>query len=874
MQTREINHKTNLLHHPEANSLLELIEHTKDAIVLCDANREIVSWNKGAEKMFGYTKAEVMHKIPLDLGLLTLSPEEISELDTSLFTSETWNGIKVFTTKQGEKIYGTITANAIKNESGGLNSVLFIVKDDTKKKEYTEKLKKNNSHLKNKLIEFEDKIHAGEHLLHLFIKHTPAAIAMFDLQMNYLAASQNWIKKFNMPAGRFIGHCHYDFFPHINEEVKEAHQRSLSGEVVKNEEFLYKSPTGNEYWHRWETHPWHTATGEIGGIVIFIEDITNKKLTESFITKSEEQYKNLIERISDGFIAVDTSWRVTFINRTAEEILRQPEGYLLGKQFWNEFPETVGKSFYNAYHKALAQQEHVFIEDYSILAGKWVQVNVYPSPTGLSVFFKDISKEKEAELKAKKNTDLLNLTLTSALDAMVYTNKEGKIINWNKQAEMMFGWKADEIIGSSICETIVPERYKEELLVLQEDGKKHCPWPEVNKLIEITVLTKVGDEFPCELFVASLQEESETIYCAFIRDISDRKKNEEEIIKSHAQLKEAQEFAHVGYWELDPITQQSNWSDEAYRIFGIEPGSLNMTVPELLNLVHPEDLSSLVKQIEKLEKTHKSSLLYHRILRKNGEVRYVYTNVNFKMNHSGVLVLVYGVTHDVTELKKLEMEMQEQKKKENRKLLAATMDAQERERKIIGEELHDNVNQILVATELYLSSIATRSPNTKELLSKCIQNIQNVIRENRKISHELVQPDFDDQSLVEKITSLSNSMLKDAGINITIQKSRINEEQIDKKLKLAIYRIFQEQYTNIIKHSKATSVSVSFHNDKEALKIRITDDGKGTNQDQLTDGIGLKNIKSRLSLYDGKATISTAPGKGFTLQLNIPLSLT
>ena len=158
MQTREINHKTNLLHHPEANSLLELIEHTKDAIVLCDANREIVSWNKGAEKMFGYTKAEVMHKIPLDLGLLTLSPEEISELDTSLFTSETWNGIKVFTTKQGEKIYGTITANAIKNESGGLNSVLFIVKDDTKKKKYTEKLKKNNSHLKKKWIKLKNNL--------------------------------------------------------------------------------------------------------------------------------------------------------------------------------------------------------------------------------------------------------------------------------------------------------------------------------------------------------------------------------------------------------------------------------------------------------------------------------------------------------------------------------------------------------------------------------------------------------------------------------------------------------------------------------------------------------------------------------------------
>lgn len=873
MQTREINQKTNHFHHPEVNSLLELIEHTKDAIVLCDANREIISWNKGAEKMFGYTKAEVLHKIPLALGLLTLSPEEISDLDNSLFSSETWNGIKVFTTKQGEKIYGTITANAIKNESGDLNSVLFIVKDDTKKKEYAEKLKRSNSRLKSQLSEFEDKIHAGEHLLHLFIKHTPTAIAMFDNKIRYVTASAQWLKKFKISAHHFIGHSHYEIFPETRPEIKEAHQRALKGEVVKNEEYLYTGPNETQYWLYWEIHPWLAASGEIGGIIVFTEDITERKISEAFVRKSEEQYKSLIERVSDGFVALDISWYITYINRAAEKILGQPEGFLFGKRFWDEFPETTGNSFYKAFHTALAEQRHMFLEDYSTLADKWLQVNIYPSTSGLSIFFKDISKEKEAELKAKKNTDLLNLTLTSALDAMIYTNEEGTIINWNKQAEKMFGWTSGEVIGHSICDTIVPEKYRLQMRVLQENGKSHCPWPAINKLIEIAAVTKDGLVFPGELFVASLQNETETIYCAFIRDITERKNAETEITKSHSQLKQAQEIAHLGHWELDLVSHKSYWSDETYRIYGMEKGKDDIiSLSDWLTYVHPDDQKRVLKEIEKSIKQAKGASFFHRILRRDGETRHVFSTAKYKYNKKGVPVLVHGITHDITDIKKLELQLQEQKHKESMNLLSATMDAQERERKDIGEELHDNVNQILVATELYLSSIESRSPNTKALLSKCIQNVQDVIRENRRISHELVQPDFDDQSLVEKITSLSNSMLKEAGINFTIEKSGFHDELIDKKLKLAIYRIFQEQYTNIIKHSKAKSVTIIFTIDKKGLKIRIADNGKGIEPIKLSDGIGLRNIKSRLSIYDGKATITTATGEGFALTMMIPVT--
>jgi PAS domain S-box-containing protein len=117
--------------------------------------------------------------------------------------------------------------------------------------------------------------------LSLFIQYAPAALAMFDRNMRYLAASNRWLENYHLQDQAFIGRCHYDVFPEISEDWKQIHRQALAGEIIKNDSDCFVRSNGEQQWLRWEVRPWLTKLGEIGGIAIFTEDITQQKHTEN-----------------------------------------------------------------------------------------------------------------------------------------------------------------------------------------------------------------------------------------------------------------------------------------------------------------------------------------------------------------------------------------------------------------------------------------------------------------------------------------------------------------------------------------------------------------------------------------------------------------
>lgn len=202
------------------------------------------------------------------------------------------------------------------------------------------------------------------------------------------------------------------------------------------------------------------------------------------------------------------------------------------------------------------------------------------------------------------------------------------------------------------------------------------------------------------------------------------------------------------------------------------------------------------------------------------------------------------------------------------------LEAQEKERTVIGRELHDNVNQMLVATKLMLSLYKDRPYElTEAIIGRCIDNLDRAIEENRRISHELVTPDLKEERLQDQLQWLVQNMLHPNGIETEIKTQHFDENKLDEKRKLAIYRIAQEQCTNIIKHSKASKVIISLSISKDQFLMKIADNGKGTNKEKTTQGIGLKNIEGRVAFYEGSLHVRTTRNKGFILQIMIPLFL-
>lgn len=226
---------------------------------------------------------------------------------------------------------------------------------------------------------------------------------------------------------------------------------------------------------------------------------------------------------------------------------------------------------------------------------------------------------------------------------------------------------------------------------------------------------------------------------------------------------------------------------------------------------------------------------------------------------------------DITERKKLEAQLLEQERTKQLELVASSLEAQEKERTYIGTELHDNVNQIIVATKVMLAHLKENPSDVEQIAQICINNLEKVISENRKLAHELVTPDLSEESLVEEMANLVLNMFSTGVVQTKLDIDAFDESRLDDKRKLAIYRIAQEQFTNIIKHSKAKNVDIRMTTNEDNFSMIISDDGKGVDLTKLGKGIGLKNMEARVRIFDGALRVQSSPDKGFKMEIMIPL---
>ena len=230
-------------------------------------------------------------------------------------------------------------------------------------------------------------------------------------------------------------------------------------------------------------------------------------------------------------------------------------------------------------------------------------------------------------------------------------------------------------------------------------------------------------------------------------------------------------------------------------------------------------------------------------------------------------VSVQVIINDVTERVRLEKELALQQKLKQQQITEVVLGAQERERFELGQELHDNINQILATSKLYLDvAIEEREPRI-ELLDKSRKNISMAIEEIRKLSKELITPTLNDLGLIQSIKELIRSILTVKKMKIRLNISGLDESTLLPEQKINVYRIIQEQLNNILKHAQASTVIIELNKENEQISLLVKDDGKGFDPRVRRNGVGISNIISRAELYNGKVEIDSAPGKGCRLEV-------
>lgn len=250
------------------------------------------------------------------------------------------------------------------------------------------------------------------------------------------------------------------------------------------------------------------------------------------------------------------------------------------------------------------------------------------------------------------------------------------------------------------------------------------------------------------------------------------------------------------------------------------------------------------------------------------------TNSPF-FDKDGTVAGVIGVSIDLTERKQAEQSLLTMQKKitdqqilEQKKISRAIIKAQEEEKNRIGQELHDNINQILAGAKMYLKVATKKNKELGDILAYPIELLDNSIEEIRRLTYNQVTP-LDNILLEHQVRNLIENLQYSAAVNINFS-CNLQEAHLADDLKLNIYRIIQEQLNNILKHANAGEVLISLVEKNENIELVVMDNGEGFNTSEERQGIGISNMLNRVKSYDGTLEIKSSPGKGCTLKAIIP----
>ncbi|HVS95661.1 MAG TPA: PAS domain S-box protein [Puia sp.] len=260
----------------------------------------------------------------------------------------------------------------------------------------------------------------------------------------------------------------------------------------------------------------------------------------------------------------------------------------------------------------------------------------------------------------------------------------------------------------------------------------------------------------------------------------------------------------------------------------------------------------------------------HATMKKNGDV--IFADIAWHWISYKGRPAILELANDVTERVQLERALNEQQVTRQRQITEAVIVAQEKERTEIGKELHDNVNQILGASNLYINTAMTDEEMRQELLDRSTELVSKAINEIRKISKSLITPGLREIGLIESIEDIMEDIrvAKDAP-SIDLDLENITEEQIEDRRKLTLFRIVQEQLNNIVKHARATRVLIRLSLEGRYIVLTVADNGVGFDAGRHRRGVGITNIISRAELFSGRVEISSSPGEGCVLTVSLPV---
>lgn len=871
---------------------VQIIDQIHDAVISTDLNGFVTSWNKGAQRMFGYSSQEAIGQhisfvYPKELH--SFLQEEV--IEPLLQKSEHQVEVRMLR-KSGEDFFAHVSLSMLRDLEGKPIGLIGYSMDITARQKFETALQKANQRLFNILESITDAFYTLDH----------------DWRFTYL--NPRACQVLQKTSDDLLGKSIWEVYPDLVDSfVYPAYQNVVKERTPTEFENFYK-PLST--WFEVRVYP------SQDGLSVYFTDISDRKLAQHELEARARQQKVVADlsqlALADHSIDELMAQTVSNVGNTLQveyckilELLPGEKEFLLRAGVgWKD--GYVGHARIDASNNSqaaytLKTDEPVIVEDLSsesrftgpsllldhrVVSGISVIIKQRGRPFGILGahtrqkrrfteddinFIQSVANLLALAWERKRIEDRLAYQadiLDNAYGAIVATDENFIITSWNKAAERLYGWRRDKVLGQPVREVFrqaeIPDSWFTEVQkTLAERDSLQAEYIQSHK--DGTPIYIEGRTIALYNADGKLRG-----YISANRDVTKRKQAENALKESETRFRQLSENIQEIFWMTSADGRELIYVSPAFeKITGRSVQEIYDT-QSWLQIIHPEDFEKVARasQAESLAGGYFD--LTYRVLRPDGEIRWIKDRGFPVRDETGQVYRIVGIGVDITS--------QVQAEENLRQLSRQVVAAQENERQRISHELHDEAGQSLTALKIGLELLQSDLSDQPETVHQSIKDAMELIEKTMDNIHSIAQllrpPELDSLGLAPVLEDLCHTFSQHT--HIPVQYQGVELPDLSGSAAVCLYRLAQEALTNIVKHSQASHVQMKLECDAESLYLIVEDDGQGFDKTTIYSNsyqkprLGLLGMQERVELFDGSLEVDARHGRGTRLTAKIPRS--